>query len=248
MVVVNVNKNNTYSVNDVYQWDKNRILTIYGLNFTYLPEIHFAKGNMSVALVKQATIDENGIASVEIPNSLLETATPIKVYICSYNGEEFISKYAFTINVKARVKPADYIAEDDEKIYSYNALENLVNATVINLELNNAKFHGDIIAEVEALNEQTKKDVENIVNNATIANADTLDDYHAEDFVFNSKAGTTKFKADGSIETIYADGSKEIVVFNVDGSITKTIHTKEIGTKTETTVFNSDGSITVSVG
>jgi hypothetical protein len=247
MVVVNVNKNNTYTIDDVFQWDKNRILTINGLNFTYVPEIHFAKNNMDLALVKQATIDKDGIAQVEIPNSLLETATPIKVYVCSHSGEEFISRYVFIINVKARVKPADYIAEDDEKIYSYNALENLVHDTVINLELSNQKLQADIIAEVEALNERTKQDVTNIVNNAKITDAHTLNDYHAEDFVLVSKPGTTVFNSDGSITTNYDDGSSETVVFNEDGSITTTRNTLEMGIKTEVTKFNSDGSITVEI-
>lgn len=249
MAVVTINKNNTYTATDVYQWDKNRTLEIYGLNFTSTPEIHFVNSGLDLAIVKQSKIDENGVVRVEIPNSLLEVAKPITVYICTYNDEEFISRYSFTLNVKGRVKPADYIEEDeDRKIYSYNALENLVNNTVVNLELYNEKFHDDIIAEVNELGEQIKTDVSDIINNTVIADADKLDGYHAEDFVFSTKAGTTRFNTDGSIVTTYTDGSKETTVFNADGSITKTIVTKDIGTKTETTLFNADGSITVRVG
>lgn len=242
MAVVTINKNNTYTATDVYQWDKNRTLEIYGLNFTSTPEIHFVNSGLDLAIVKQSKIDENGVVRVEIPNSLLEVAKPITVYICTYNGEEFISRYSFTLNVKGRVKPADYIEEDENrKIYSYNALENLVNDTVVNLELSNEKFHDDLIAEVKA-------EVNNILNTVNIANADSVDGYHAEDFVFSIKAGTTVFNRDGSIVTTYTDGSKETTVFNADGSITKTIVTKDIGTKTETTLFNADGSITIRVG
>lgn len=242
MAVVTINRNNTYTATDVYQWDRNRTLEIYGLNFTSAPEIHFVTSSLELAIVKQSRIDETGVIRVEIPNILLEEAKPITVYICVYNGTEFISRYSFTLNVKGRTKPADYIEEDSyRKIYSYNALENLVNNTVINLELSNKEFRDDLIAEV-------KEVVTDIFNTTTIADADTLDGYHAENFVFNTKAGTTVFNRDGSIVTTYTDGSKETTVFNVDGSITKTIVTKEIGTKTETTLFNTDGSITVRVG
>lgn len=242
MAVVTINRNNTYIATDVFQWDKNRTLEIYGLNFTSTPEIHFVTSSLNLAIVKQSKIDENGVIRVEIPNILLEEAKPITVYICTYNGEEFISRYSFELKVKSRMKPADYIEENEyRKIYSYNALENLVNSTVVNLELSNEKFHDDLIADVKA-------EVEEIIKNTAIADADTLDNYHAEDFVFNGKSGTTRFNSDGSIVTNYTDGTSETTVFNEDGSITKIIVTKELGTKRETTIFNADGSITVIVG
>lgn len=134
MPVITIRKNNTYTVDDLYQWDTGRVLEIYGLDSSALPEIHFANARMDKAIVKQTTKSENGAIRVEIPNMLLETATPIRVYICGYEGEEFFSRYSLSINVKARPKPEDYFAEDDEKIYSYNALENLVNNTVVNIE------------------------------------------------------------------------------------------------------------------
>ena len=265
-----IRKNNTYRVDDLYQWDTNRELEIYGLNLLTLPEIHFANSKMNKAIVKQATSFNNGVVSVAIPNVLLETAIPIRVFICTHEGEEFISRYSLTINVKARPRPEDYIAEDDEKIYSYNALENLVNNTVVNLKKENADFRDELLAEfnelctqlkseANALCSQLKSEVNktcsdtvsralDIVENATIAEADTLDGYDAEDFVFKSKSGTTVFNPDGSITTTYKDGSKETVVFNEDGSITTTRNTLELGVKTETTTFNADGSITVTVG
>jgi hypothetical protein len=252
MVIVNVLKNNTYTVSDVFQWDRNRILKIYGLKFTSVPEIHFAKNNMKLAIVKQATIDEDGIAKVEIPNSLLEDANPIKIYVCIYNGDEFISRYSFKIDIKSRVKPADYIEEDEEKkIYSYNALENLITDTVVNLELSNENFHREIIQEFNVLGEQIKnavtEDVTEILKNIAIADADTLDGFQAEEFVLESKPGRTVFNSDGSIITDYDDGSRETVVFNADGSITTTRNTIGMGVKTEVTKFNADGSITVEV-
>lgn len=259
MSVVVIRQNNTYTVNDLFQWDTNREMEIYGLNLPSLPEVHFANSRMDKAIVKQAAILENGAIRVAIPNILLETAVPIRVFICVYEGEEFISRYSLTVNVKARPKPEDYIAEDDEKIYSYNALENLVNNTVVNLKAENNAFHDEIIAEITALNNQLKAEVNKscsdtvaqvrqILASTVIAEADTLDGYDAEDFVFKSKSGTTVFNPDGSITTTYTDGSKETIVFNDNGSITTTRNTLELGVKTETTRFNDDGSITVTVG
>lgn len=247
MAVIAIRKNNTYTSTELFQWDTNRLLEIYGLNFDKAPEIHFTNDKTSRAIVKQSMPGDDGSYNVKIPNALLEEAKDITIYICGHNGDEFISYYSMSIKVKARNKPEDYIAEDDEKIYSYIALEYLVKNTIISLKEDNVKFHDDMIAEIQALNAQNIKDVRNIVDNATIANADTVDGYHAEDFVFNAKPSTTIFNSDGSITVSYRDGSRETTVINSDGSITRTITTKDIGTKTETTIFNSDGSITIGV-
>lgn len=248
MAVVTITRDNRYISTDVYQYDKNRILEIYGLQLSSAPEIHFYNGTTSEALVKQADMDESGTLSAEIPNIFLEKANPIKVFICVYNGEEFISKWAFTVNVKSRPKPADYIAEDDEKIYSYNALENTIVNTVDFLMRDQEAFHEDIQREFEEYKTNILDETQNIINNTTIANSNTLDGYHAEEFTMESKPGRTVFNSDGSISTLYSDGSSEKVVFNADGSITTTRNTLELGVKTETVKINSDGSISVEVG
>lgn len=248
MPVITVKNNNTYTADALFQWDTKRVLEIYGLNLSTLPEIHFANSQMSKAIVKQSTRTANGAIKAEIPNILLETAIPIRVFICTYEGEEFISRYSLTVNVKARPKPEDYFAEDDEKIYSYNALENLVNNTIVNLKAENATFREEIIAEVNERCNDAVSEIRDIVENTTIANADTLDGFHAKDFEIASKPGKTVFNSDGSITTTYNDGSRETTVFNEDGSITTTSNTLGLGVKTETTRFNADGSITVTVG
>lgn len=248
MSVIAIRKNNTYTASDLFQWDTNREIEIYGLTLSTLPEIHFANARMDKAIVKQAASYDNGVIRVTIPNILLETAAPIRVFICEHEGEEFISRYSFTINVKARPRPEDYIAEDEEKIYSYNALENLVNNTIANLRAENDVFHDEMIAKVNEICDNAVSEMRSIVESATIAEADTLDGYNAEDFVFRSKSGKTVFNPDGSITTTYNDGSKETIVFNDDGSITTIRNTLELGIKTETTRFNGDGSITVTVG
>lgn len=240
MTIISV-KNNKYTADPVYQWDLNRELEIRGLSLPSIPEIHFANGRMSKAIVKQATLSNDGAIKVTIPNILLQTASPMSVYICEWNGEEFISRYSLSINVKARPKPEDYIADDEEKIYSYNALENLINNTLVALR-------EEILSEVDEKCRDAVAEMRQIIDTTTIADADKLDGHHAEEFVLESKPGTTVFNPDGSITTIYTDGSKETTVFNNDGSITTTRNTLGLGVKTETTRFNADGSITVTVG
>lgn len=61
MTVVNVEKN-IYTVDPVYQWDKNQDLIIYGLSFTTIPEIHFTNDAMDKAIVEQAIMDGAGEA------------------------------------------------------------------------------------------------------------------------------------------------------------------------------------------
>ena len=239
MSVVTITRDNKYIATDVYQWDRNRMLEIYGLTLDSAPEIHFYNGSTPYALVKQASVDVNSVIRVEIPNSFLEVAKPIEVYICLYDGEEFVSKYHITIKVRGRAKPADYVETDDEKIYSYNALENLVNNAVVNLERDQAAFQESLLAEFDDFRTEIRQ---------TFTNTDMVDGYHAEDFTFESKPGVTVFNSDGSITTTYNDGSSEKVVFNEDGSITTTRNTLELGIKTETTKFNSDGSISVVEG
>jgi hypothetical protein len=108
----------------------------------------------------------------------------------------------------------------------------LVNETVINLERDQADYKKELDNEFNKFKESAK-------------DADTVDGYHASDFEYWSKPGTTVFNSDGSITTVYDDGSTETSVFNNDGSITTTRNTPGLSAKTETVKFNEDGSITV---
>lgn len=252
MAIVTISKDNKYNVSELYQWDLHRTLEIYGLTLSYVPEIHFSNSKMTDAIVKQSTVDAEGVIRVKIPNTLLESDVPINVYICEHRGEEFISRYSFVMKVRGRAKPQDYIADTDEKVYSYNKLEYLINDTNIKLELVRNELdelNRTIDQKNKALAEQINSDVNRSLNdfkkNTKVSDSDKLDGYHAEDFVLDTKNGTTYFNDDDSITTEYEDGSSEEIIFNDDGSITRTIYTKTVGTKRETTSFNDDGSITV---
>lgn len=119
--------NTTYKVGSLYQWDKNQTLVIYGLSLSSIPEVHFAHADMGRAIVRHASMDAAGVLTVEVPNSMLQKAYTIQVYICTYEGITFQTLHRFDIPVKARSKPEDYVLEaSDSEVYSFNALENKI--------------------------------------------------------------------------------------------------------------------------
>lgn len=116
-----------YSVDPLYQWDVNQVLTIYGLSLSKIPEIHFTNSAMERAIVRQATMNDAGVITVNVPNSLLQKPYKITAYVCIYEGETFETLYKIEIPVKARKAPADYMFIDDAgEIYSFNELENMI--------------------------------------------------------------------------------------------------------------------------
>lgn len=137
MAIVTVEKNR-YTVDTLYQWDKDQVLQIYGTSLATIPEIHFTNLYMDKAIVRQATMDDAGVITVDIPNSLLQKPYKITAYVCIYEGETFKTLYAVEIPIKARTKPADYTLEvTDDEVYSFNALETkLVNVLARYDEIN----------------------------------------------------------------------------------------------------------------
>ncbi len=130
-----------YSVESLYQWDSNQTLVIYGLSLPKTPEIHFTNSSMEHAVVRQATMDDAGVVSVGVPNSLLQKALTLIVHVCIYEGETFKTLYTIEVPIKARKQPADYTFVDDaNEIYSYNALEYKLNDTLADYDLAIAKY------------------------------------------------------------------------------------------------------------
>lgn len=125
-------ESNRYTISEpLYQWDLNQVLTIYGLSLPAIPEIHFTNDAMDRAIVRQATMNDAGVISAEVPNSLLQKPYKIRAYVCLYKGDAFKSLYLITIPVEARNRPKDYaIAVDNEEVYSFNALENKLENTL----------------------------------------------------------------------------------------------------------------------
>lgn len=115
--------NGYYIADTLYQWDKDQILNIYGVNVRR-PIIHFTNKSMGSAIIRHPQVDNTGVITVKIPNSLLQKNEPVIAYICGYVGETFKTYYRFDLKLIGRVKPADYTLDvDDEEVYSFNALE-----------------------------------------------------------------------------------------------------------------------------
>lgn len=127
MPKVTVTKDRYVIDNPLYQWDLNEVLEIRGLSLPSIPEIHFTNNAMEYAIVRQAEMDDAGIITVAIPNSLLQKPLPVVVYVCVYEGDTFTSQYKIEIPIKTRKQPMDYsFTDDQEEVYSYNALENQI--------------------------------------------------------------------------------------------------------------------------
>lgn len=137
MANVKVEKNR-YTVDTLYQWDLNQVLEIYGLSLPTTPEIHFTNDIMVRAIRRFATMDAAGVIRVEVPNAMLQTSAKIKALVCIREGEVFKTYHEILIPVKARQCPADYTITDEDDIYSFLALENLVYDSVAKMEASNA--------------------------------------------------------------------------------------------------------------
>ena len=140
MIKANFNAYNTYVTDSLYQWDINQVLKVTGLNLDVIPEVHFSNANMGRAIVKQATL-ENHVVTVTIPNSLLQAPLKIYAHIGIYEEDTFKCLEVVEIPIIPRTKPEDYTIEDtDEEIYSFKALENKIENTILSIKEENKQF------------------------------------------------------------------------------------------------------------
>lgn len=171
MAIVKV-ENKTYTVDPLYQWDKNQVLEIRGLSLAKVPEVHFANTYMDRAIVRPASMDTAGVITVQVPNSLLQKAGRITVFLCYYEGDAFRTLYKLEITVKARPMPGDYTFEDDAgEVYSFNALENKVDNALAGFQTlaqeaqASAKAAQDSAAAAEGAARTAKNAAESIAEN-----------------------------------------------------------------------------------
>ena len=158
MIRANFSAYGSYVTDSLYQWDKNQDLVISGINISTAPEIHFSNIEMERALVRQSIL-EDGVITVRIPNSLLQTSYTIKVYIGVYEGETFKIIETIEIPIIAKTKPADYTLDvDDEEVYSFKKLENLVDQAIEDMTDANAEtlenaieISGNAVARLEEI-------------------------------------------------------------------------------------------------
>lgn len=151
MAIVKV-ENKSYTVEPLYQWDLNQVLEIRGLSMAEVPEVHFASDATARAIRRFATMDAAGVIRAEVPNALLQTAARIRALVCIREGEVFKTYHEIRIPVKARPQPADYTITDDQDIYSFTELENLVYDSVTKVEASAAAAAESAAQAVEKAN------------------------------------------------------------------------------------------------
>lgn len=178
MSIVRVEKHN-YTVEPFYQWDRNQVLTIYGLSLPSTPEVHFYNTSMERAIVRQATMDSAGVITVSVPNGLLQKPYTITAHLCVYNGATFETLYTIKLPITPRTQPADYTIEDDGDVYSFNELNHKVDQAVtamMTAEETFSKAVEDVRAFEEGLNDIVEEKTNNKVGTAVDAAVSSMID------------------------------------------------------------------------
>lgn len=177
MAVVEV-ENKTYTADPLYQWDQNQVLEIRGLGLARVPEVHFTNTLMDRAVVRPASMDAAGVITTQVPNSLLQKASRITVYLCDYEGDAFKTLYKIEIPVRARPMPGDYTFEDDAgEIYSFNALETQVVNALAAAEAAATAYTS--AAQIETAAAQDLVEAKAAMDAATASQADAAQKYAA---------------------------------------------------------------------
>ena len=94
-----------------YQWDINQKIT--SSEFNIGDEIHFHNMRQNTALVVIA-YELDGKVVADVPNVLLQTSYPIRVYKYLVQGTSGQTAYEHTFNVIQRAKPDDYVYTETE--------------------------------------------------------------------------------------------------------------------------------------
>ena len=89
----------------VWQWDTGVKIKVYGCND--VDQMHFETPE---GLISRAVVDDECI----VPDTALQTAGVLKMYAYDRNEAGGITRTDFTLLVRARPKPADYIDPPDE--------------------------------------------------------------------------------------------------------------------------------------
>ena len=179
---------NIVATEHLYQWDNGQKLSISGVGTT--ADIHFANKKSEKALVVTPTVT-SGAMEAPIPNSLLAEPYPIiaYVYVPSDNGARTIK--SVIIYVEARKQPSDFVLEEDEGITTLESISQRANAIMSSIQTDYNNFKNTIQAELD-----------DMVANTTIPNADTLDGHHADEFAFKTDIPTSLPANGGNANTV----------------------------------------------
>lgn len=200
MLNVCFNSYGKYTVNYLYQWDKNQIIEITGLNLSKVPEVHFANKTMEKAIVRQATMSD-GVIRANIPNSLLQAPFSVIAYVGIYEGKQFKTIETIKIPIVPRIRPADYVLEKtDDEVYSFAAMENEIANMVT--QQNFDRTVANLTETVESNKTATDSQIANIIahNNDTEGNTELIDVRTGSDGTVYESAGMAVRKQVSAIE------------------------------------------------
>lgn len=111
----------TVTVTGLTQWDYGRKLTIKGLSYTDNVEVHFSNNIEKEAVVMEVTKSGSDLVT-EVPNVLLEKNHDITAWVYIDSGTSGETVRTINLKVKPRIKPADYISENNAgKVIDYVA-------------------------------------------------------------------------------------------------------------------------------
>lgn len=195
-------------ISQLFQWDQNITICIYGLGLSEKPEIHFATRDSDTAYrfaLDNITLntDEDVVSSL-IPNDLLWENKQILVYVVTnqsitVNGameQRIQSIYMAQIPVKSRAKPSDFTLETNVQGVDVMALKGLLdtlNTKVPILE--------NEIKELKQTDESLSADITDTLTNAKTYTDTVLKDYATQsDLEALSETITTLQAADAKLE------------------------------------------------
>lgn len=105
----------------LYQWELGRKIEITPPANTGVDKVEFSHVVDTEALSVKPR-EENGIIVADIPNIMLQSGSPIFVYLVYTPVDSLETTASFVLSVIKRPKPADYVYTETE-VWSYEALE-----------------------------------------------------------------------------------------------------------------------------
>lgn len=146
-------------IEQLYQYDKGQILKITD-KVEDGTEVQFSNGN-SETTINKAIND----SQVEIPDILLQENKKILAYLKIINSYSETTIKTVIIPVKARTKPADYIAPEQEKPFRKYVEEKLENAEKLVAEANDkVKVNEECLKQIDIKTEQSVNQIAEVTN------------------------------------------------------------------------------------
>lgn len=164
---------NGNSIDKLAQWDTNLELYI-NWEYSVTPIFHFSNTNSKRILVVNGTID-GAVAKANIPNILLQEASPLVVYVylekdtpSGYLTGETI--YNFKIPVHEKAKPEDYEYFENTEYISWVQLEKLMTQRIDNLVNRGSSVVGEYesaLAQIEGIRNNVRDTANEVFDSVT---------------------------------------------------------------------------------